>query len=111
MIAMAISCKPALLICDEPTTALDVRVQKTILDLLKDLAETENMGMIFITHDLGLVADMADRAAGYVPRQVVETGPVKHCFQILSMLIRADYCFAGPPFIKKGKDCRWLPIF
>jgi len=80
MIAMAISCKPSLLICDEPTTALDVRVQKTILDLLKSLRHSENMGMIFITHDLGLVADMADRAVVMLKGRVVESGRVKDIF-------------------------------
>jgi peptide/nickel transport system ATP-binding protein len=80
MIAMAISCNPALLICDEPTTALDVRVQKTILDLLKGLRSSENMGMIFITHDLGLVADMADRALVMLRGNIVEEGPVGDIF-------------------------------
>jgi peptide/nickel transport system ATP-binding protein len=80
MIAMAISCNPSILICDEPTTALDVRVQKTILDLLKGLLRSENMGMIFITHDLGLVADMADRALVVLRGRVVESGPVKEMF-------------------------------
>ena len=80
MIAMAISCNPAVLICDEPTTALDVRVQKTILDLLKGLRQTENMGMIFITHDLGLVADMADRALVMLRGRVVESGRVHDIF-------------------------------
>jgi peptide/nickel transport system ATP-binding protein len=80
MIAMAMSCHPALLICDEPTTALDVRVQKTILDLLKELLLSENMGIIFITHDLGLVADMADRAIVMLRGRVVESGPVENLF-------------------------------
>jgi peptide/nickel transport system ATP-binding protein len=80
MIAMAISCNPALLICDEPTTALDVRVQKAILDLLKNLRVSENIGMIFITHDLGLVADIADRALVMLRGRVVESGPVKSLF-------------------------------
>jgi peptide/nickel transport system ATP-binding protein len=80
MIAMAISCKPALLICDEPTTALDVTVQKTILELLAELRKSENMGMLFITHDLGLVADIADRVAVMFRGQIVETGPVKELF-------------------------------
>ncbi|RYG01136.1 MAG: ABC transporter ATP-binding protein, partial [Chitinophagaceae bacterium] len=62
MIAMAMSCEPSLLICDEPTTALDVTVQKTILDLIKDLQRTENIGVIFITHDLGVVSEIADKA-------------------------------------------------
>ncbi|HRF18087.1 MAG TPA: ATP-binding cassette domain-containing protein, partial [Chitinophagaceae bacterium] len=55
MIAMAMSCEPALLICDEPTTALDVTVQKTILQLIKELQKQSGMGVIFITHDLGVV--------------------------------------------------------
>ena len=80
MIAMAISCKPVLLICDEPTTALDVRVQQNILRLLKDLRKTENMGMIFITHDLGLASDLADRALVMLRGQLVECGPVKSIF-------------------------------
>ncbi|HEY2648152.1 MAG TPA: ABC transporter ATP-binding protein [Puia sp.] len=80
MIAMAISCNPSLLICDEPTTALDVRVQKTILDLLKSLRQSENMGIIFITHDLGLVADMADRALVMLRGRIVEEGYVKDIF-------------------------------
>ncbi len=80
MIAMAISCKPALLICDEPTTALDVTVQKTILELLRDLRKSENMGMLFITHDLGLVADIADRVAVMFRGKIVETGTVKELF-------------------------------
>ncbi len=80
MIAMAISCKPSVLICDEPTTALDVKVQKTILELLKDLRSSEDMGMIFITHDLGLVADLADRALVMLHGRIVESGPVKELF-------------------------------
>ena len=63
MIAMAMCCEPALLICDEPTTALDVTVQKTILQLIKNCSNNQNMGVIFITHDLGVVAEIADRAA------------------------------------------------
>jgi peptide/nickel transport system ATP-binding protein len=80
MIAMAISCHPDILICDEPTTALDVRVQRNILDLLKYLRTSENIGMIFITHDLGLVADMADRALVMLKGRLVESGPVNEIF-------------------------------
>ena len=61
MIAMAIACDPALLIADEPTTALDVTVQATILDLLRDLRDRRGMSMMFITHDLGLIAEIARR--------------------------------------------------
>lgn len=63
MIAMAMCCHPALLICDEPTTALDVTVQKTILQLIKQLQYEQNMGVLFITHDLGVVSEIADRVA------------------------------------------------
>ncbi len=63
MIAMAMCCEPSLLICDEPTTALDVTVQKTILELINDLQQSQNMGVLFITHDLGVVKEIADRVA------------------------------------------------
>jgi len=80
MIAMAMSCKPDLLICDEPTTALDVTVQQTILELLKELQQTYNMGIIFITHDLGVVAQIADRAIVMYKGAIVDQGPVKKLF-------------------------------
>ncbi|HEV9034998.1 MAG TPA: ABC transporter ATP-binding protein [Puia sp.] len=80
MIAMAMSSRPSLLICDEPTTALDVTVQKTILQLIKQLQETEDMGVIFITHDLGVVAEIADRALVLYKGSVVEEGPVRQLF-------------------------------
>lgn len=80
MIAMAMSCKPDLLICDEPTTALDVTVQQTILELLKELQQTHNMGIIFITHDLGVVAQIADRAIVMYKGAIVDQGPVKQLF-------------------------------
>jgi peptide/nickel transport system ATP-binding protein len=63
MIAMALICRPALLIADEPTTALDVTIQAQILKLLKDLQERFNMAILLITHDLGVVANMADEVA------------------------------------------------
>jgi peptide/nickel transport system ATP-binding protein len=72
MIAMAMCCQPSLLICDEPTTALDVTVQKTILQLIKELQKEKNMGVIFITHDLGVVAQIADRVAIMYKGEVVE---------------------------------------
>ena len=72
MIAMAMCCHPSLLICDEPTTALDVTVQKTILELIKELQQQENMGVIFITHDLGVVAEIADRVAIMYKGEIVE---------------------------------------
>jgi len=81
MIAMAMSSRPSLLICDEPTTALDVTVQKTILELIRQLQETEDMGVIFITHDLGVVAEIADRAVVLYKGKIVEQGPVAEMFR------------------------------
>ena len=80
IIAIAISCKPSIIIADEPTTALDVTIQAQILDLLKDLqAETES-GIILITHDLGVVAEVADRVAVMYAGQVIEEAPVDELF-------------------------------
>ena len=73
MIAMALMCEPALLIADEPTTALDVTVQAQILRLLADLQRTMKLSLILITHDLGIVARMADRVAVMYGGRIVET--------------------------------------
>ena len=81
MIAMAMCCNPSLLICDEPTTALDVTVQKTILQLIKELQQQQNMGVIFITHDLGVVAEIADRVAIMYKGEIVEESTVKNIFE------------------------------
>jgi peptide/nickel transport system ATP-binding protein len=81
MIAIAMCCEPSLLICDEPTTALDVTVQKTILQLIKELQEQLNMGVIFITHDLGVVAEIADRAVVMYKGEIVEQNTVKNIFR------------------------------
>jgi peptide/nickel transport system ATP-binding protein len=77
MIAMAISCEPKILIADEPTTALDVTVQSSILELLRSLQSKYNMGMIFITHDLGVVADIADDIVVMQRGKIVEKGIAK----------------------------------
>ncbi|MDJ0737167.1 MAG: ABC transporter ATP-binding protein [Nostocaceae cyanobacterium] len=74
MIAMAISCNPLLLIADEPTTALDVTVQATIIELLRELQTSRNMAIIFITHDLGLIAEIADQVAVMYKGKIVEYG-------------------------------------
>lgn len=81
MIAMAMCCNPSLLICDEPTTALDVTVQQTILQLIKELQQEQNMGVIFITHDLGVVAQIADKVAIMQQGEIVEQGSTKDVFQ------------------------------
>ena len=80
MIAMAISCNPLLLIADEPTTALDVTVQATILELLRELQLCRNMAMIFITHDLGLIAEIADSVAVMYKGKIVEQGSSEQIF-------------------------------
>lgn len=81
MIAMAISCNPSVLIADEPTTALDVTVQKTILELLKSIQQERDMGMLFITHDLGVIADIADKVLVMYKGKVVEQGSVTEIFR------------------------------
>lgn len=80
MIAMAISCNPTVLIADEPTTALDVTIQKSILLLLKDLQKEYGMGMLFITHDLGIVAEIADRVAVMYKGKIVEQNDASSIF-------------------------------
>ena len=80
MIAMALSCDPDLLIADEPTTALDVTIQAQIMSLLKKLREESGMSMILITHDIGLVARMADRVIVMYAGQLIEEAPVKELF-------------------------------
>ena len=77
MIAMALICHPSLLIADEPTTALDVTVQKTILELLRSLQQRHNIGIIFITHDLGVIAQIADDVAVMYKGEIVERGPAE----------------------------------
>jgi len=77
MIAMALSTKPALLIADEPTTALDVTIQAQVIDLMKDLVAEFGMGILFITHDLGVVAQTADRVSVMYLGRILETGPVR----------------------------------
>jgi len=80
MIAMALSCRPKLLIADEPTTALDVTVQAEILELIKVLQDEENMGVLFITHDMGVVAEIADRTLVMFRSRALEAGPTEDIF-------------------------------
>lgn len=81
MIAMALSCHPDLLIADEPTTALDVTIQAQILELMSNLQEQMGMGILFITHDLGVVAHTADDVAIMYAGRIVEKAPVNHLFE------------------------------
>ena len=80
MIAMGLICHPQLLIADEPTTALDVTIQAQILDLMKDLQKKTGMGIIFITHNLGVVADICDKVSVMYAGKIVEQGPVDDIF-------------------------------
>ena len=80
VIAIAVACRPQILICDEPTTALDVTIQAQILNLVRDLQKELNMTVIYITHDLGVVANVADRVAVMYAGQIVEYGKVDEIF-------------------------------
>jgi oligopeptide/dipeptide ABC transporter ATP-binding protein len=80
MIAIALACRPQVLIADEPTTALDVTIQIQILGLLRDLCDRLDMAMLFITHDLGVIAQLVDRVAVMYAGRIVETAPVDELF-------------------------------
>lgn len=103
MIAMAMSSRPSLLICDEPTTALDVTVQQTILQLIRHLQQTEDMGVIFITHDLGVVAEIADRALVLYRGKVVEEGTVEGLFRQPRHPYTKGLLACRPALHKKGE--------
>jgi peptide/nickel transport system ATP-binding protein/oligopeptide transport system ATP-binding protein len=81
MIAMALACEPRILIADEPTTALDVTIQAQMLELMSDLQQKLGMAIVFITHDLGVVAEIADRVVVMYAAQVVEMAPVAEIFR------------------------------
>jgi oligopeptide/dipeptide ABC transporter ATP-binding protein len=80
MIAMALACNPKLLIADEPTTALDVTIQAQILEVIKSLKETENMAVMMITHDLGVIAEVAENVVVMYAGKIVERAPVGELF-------------------------------
>ena len=107
MIAMAICCKPSLLICDEPTTALDVTVQKNILQLIKELQEEQKMSVIFITHDLGVVSEIADRIAVMYKGKIVETNSRREIFENPQHPYTKGLLACRPVFHQKGER---LPI-
>jgi oligopeptide/dipeptide ABC transporter ATP-binding protein len=81
MLAIALACKPPLVIADEPTTALDVTVQAQILDLLREMKRQFDLSLLLITHDLGVIAETADRVAVMYAGRIVETGAVREIFR------------------------------
>jgi peptide/nickel transport system ATP-binding protein len=104
MIAMALICRPALLIADEPTTALDVTIQAQILKLLRDLQSRLNMGMLLITHDLGVVANIADEVAVIYQGEIMEAGTVDEIFRAPSHPYLKGLMAAVPHFDMKPGD-------
>jgi peptide/nickel transport system ATP-binding protein len=107
MIAMAMSCNPRILIADEPTTALDVTVQKTILDLMLKLQQEHDMGIMFITHDLGVIAELADTVLVMYRGKVVEQGPVLDIFSNPKHPYTKSLLACRPPLDKRIKR---LPV-
>jgi peptide/nickel transport system ATP-binding protein len=81
VIAMALACDPDLLICDEPTTALDVTIQAQILELLQDLQDEQGLSILFITHDMGVIAEIADRVNVMYAGEIIESAPVENLFE------------------------------
>ncbi len=107
MIAMAMSCQPKILIADEPTTALDVTVQKTILELINDLSKETGMSTIFITHDLGVIAEIADKVVVMYKGKIVEQGTVLEIFSTPKHPYTKGLLACRPPLEKRlGK----LPV-
>jgi peptide/nickel transport system ATP-binding protein len=126
MIAMALACEPTLLLADEPTTALDVTIQAQVLGLLADLKARHGMAMLFITHNLGVVAQIADRVAVMYAGQIVEEAPVHEIFArpahpytraLFSAIPRMDQAAQTlaaipgrvPPLNDMPKGCRFAP--
>lgn len=109
MIAMALSCNPKLLIADEPTTALDVTIQAQIMDLLAEIKEKTNTAIILITHDLGVVASMADRVAVMYAGKVVETGTCEDIFYRSSHPY-TQALLKSLPSVEMSKDERLVSI-
>lgn len=107
MIAMAMCCQPSLLICDEPTTALDVTVQKTILLLIKELQQQQNMGVLFITHDLDVVKEIADRVAIMYKGEIVEQNTASVIFKNPQQPYTKALLACKPANHKKGEP---LPV-
>ena len=106
MIAMAMSCNPSVLIADEPTTALDVTVQKTILELMMKLQKEDDMGILFITHDLGVIAELADKVVVMYKGKIVEQGNVMDIFTNPQHPYTKGLLACRPPL---NRRLQWLP--
>ncbi|MEV4972674.1 ABC transporter ATP-binding protein [Streptomyces scopuliridis] len=104
MIAMALALEPSLIIADEPTTALDVTVQAQVMDLLAELRRELNMGLILITHDLGVVADVADRIAVMYAGRIVETAPVHEIYRAPAHPYTHGLLRSIPRLDQKGRE-------
>jgi len=104
MIAMALALEPALIIADEPTTALDVTVQAQVMDLLAELQREYNMGLILITHDLGVVADVADRIAVMYAGRIVESAPVHDIYKVPAHPYTKGLLESIPRLDQKGQE-------
>ncbi|MBK0374589.1 ABC transporter ATP-binding protein [Streptomyces californicus] len=104
MIAMAMALEPSLIIADEPTTALDVTVQAQVMDLLAELQREYNMGLILITHDLGVVADVADKIAVMYAGRIVETAPVHEIYQAPAHPYTKGLLRSIPRLDQKGRE-------
>jgi oligopeptide transport system ATP-binding protein len=104
MIAMALALEPDLIIADEPTTALDVTVQAQVMDLLAELQREMNMGLILITHDLGVVADVADKIAVMYAGRIVETAPVHEIYKRPSHPYTKGLLDSIPRLDRKGEE-------
>ncbi|MER6406497.1 ABC transporter ATP-binding protein [Streptomyces viridosporus] len=106
MIAMALALEPALIIADEPTTALDVTVQAQVMELLAELRREYRMGLILITHDLGVVADVADRIAVMYAGRIVETAPVHDLYKAPAHPYTRGLLDSVPRLDLKGRELR-----
>ncbi|MFJ8847552.1 ABC transporter ATP-binding protein [Streptomyces cyaneofuscatus] len=104
MIAMALALEPSLIIADEPTTALDVTVQAQVMDLLAELQRELNMGLILITHDLGVVADVADKIAVMYAGRIVETAPVHEIYKAPAHPYTKGLLRSIPRLDQKGQE-------
>ena len=109
MIAMALSCHPCLLIADEPTTALDVTIQAQILELLQRIIREQAMSVMFITHDLGVIAEMADRVIVMYAGRIMEVVPVRELFAAPAHPYTIGLLHSRPSLVAKGHKLTCIP--